>query len=88
MEVRPLGNRVVVQPIKKLEQTLSGVILAHEGTFQPHRGKVLSAGPLTRIPVGSLVYYSRLAGQLVSTGHVILKAEEVLAYESDGKSQV
>ena len=45
MNIKPLGNRVVVEPIEQEEVTVGGIVLPDTAKEKPQKGKVLSVGP-------------------------------------------
>ncbi|MDX1963123.1 MAG: co-chaperone GroES [Pirellulales bacterium] len=45
LRLRPLDDRVVVQPIEAEERTAGGIVLPETAKEKPQRGKVLSIGP-------------------------------------------
>jgi len=71
-KLRPLGDRVVIQPTPREEMTKSGIVLPDTAKEKPQEGKVISAGPgrLTdegkREPMdvkeGDTVLYAKYAG--------------------------
>ncbi|CAN5784411.1 co-chaperone GroES [soil metagenome] len=71
-KLRPLGDRVVIQPIPREEMTKSGIVLPDTAKEKPQEGKILAAGPgrLTdegkREPMdvkeGDKVLYAKYAG--------------------------
>jgi chaperonin GroES len=71
-KLRPLGDRVVIQPTPREEMTKSGIVLPDTAKEKPQEGKILSAGPgrLTdegkREPMdvkeGDIVLYAKYAG--------------------------
>jgi len=71
-KLRPLGDRVVIQPTPREEMTKSGIVLPDTAKEKPQEGKVISAGPgrLTdegkREPMdvkeGDVVLYAKYAG--------------------------
>ena len=44
MKVRPLGDRVLVEPIEEKEQTVGGIIIPDAAKEKPIKGKVLAIG--------------------------------------------
>jgi chaperonin GroES len=91
-EVRPLGNRLLVEPIEEKGQTSSGIILPETAKERPQQGRVLAAGPgrLTeahkRLPMevgqGDRILYAKYAGTAVKLEEkdlLILREEDVLA---------
>ena len=45
MKIRPLEDRVVVEPIEAEEKTAGGIVLPDTAKEKPQRGKVLAVGP-------------------------------------------
>ena len=44
-KLRPLGDRVVIQPTAREEMTKSGIVLPDTAKEKPQEGKILAAGP-------------------------------------------
>jgi chaperonin GroES len=71
-KLRPLGDRVVIQPPPREEMTKSGIVLPDTAKEKPQEGKIVAAGPgrLTdegnREPMdvkeGDTVLYAKYAG--------------------------
>ena len=51
-KLRPLGDRVVIQPSAREEMTKSGIVLPDTAKEKPRRGKVLSVGEGKRLDNG------------------------------------
>lgn len=92
MNLKPLGDRLVVKPTEQEEQTASGIFLPETAKEKPQQGKVIAAGPGARkesgeriamdVNVGDTVLYARYAGttiKLDGTEYLILKETDVLA---------
>jgi len=72
VNIKPLGDRVVIRPAQREEVTASGVILPDTAKEKPQRGTVLAVGPGRvgddgkRTPVevseGAEVLYAKYAG--------------------------
>jgi chaperonin GroES len=45
LKIRPLDDRVVVQPLEAEEMTAGGIVLPDAAKEKPQRGKVLATGP-------------------------------------------
>jgi chaperonin GroES len=45
LNLRPLGDRVVVKPLGREEVTKSGIVLPDTATEKPQQGEVLAVGP-------------------------------------------
>ncbi len=92
LNLKPLGDRLVVEPMEKEERTASGIILPETAKEKPQEGTVLAAGPGRtdddgkRIPMdvktGDVVLYAKYAGTEVKIDDkklLILKESDVLA---------
>jgi chaperonin GroES len=92
LNLKPLGDRLVVEPMEKEERTASGIILPETAKEKPQEGTVLAAGPGRtdddgkRIPmdvkVGDVVLYAKYAGTEVKIDDrklLILKESDILA---------
>jgi chaperonin GroES len=55
MSLKPLGNRVVVEPIEQEEVTAGGIVLPETAKEKPQKGTVLSVGPGDRNDKGERV---------------------------------
>lgn len=45
MNMKPLGNRMVVEPIEQEEMTAGGIVLPETAKEKPQRGLILAVGP-------------------------------------------
>jgi chaperonin GroES len=92
MNLKPLGDRLIVEPIQQEEMTASGIVLPETAKEKPMQGKVLAAGPGARkddgariamdVKVGDTVLYAKYAGTEVKIDdkkYLILKETDVLA---------
>jgi len=92
MNLKPLSDRLIVEPIQQEETTASGIVLPETAKEKPMQGKVLAAGPGSRkedgsriamdVSVGDTVLYAKYAGTEVKMGdskYLILKESDVLA---------
>ena len=55
MNLKPLGDRLIVEPIQQEEMTASGIVLPETAKEKPMQGKVLAAGPGARKEDGSRI---------------------------------
>lgn len=72
ISIKPLGNRVVVEPIEQEDVTKSGIVLPDTAKEKPQTGNVLAAGPGDRddngkriemdVKVGDKVLFAKYAG--------------------------
>ena len=75
MNLKPLGDRIVVEPVEQEEQTSLGIFLPETAKEKPQQGKVIAAGPGARkdtgeriemdVKVSDKVLYARYAGTTV-----------------------
>lgn len=86
MKIRPIGERVLVKPVKVEEKTASGIILPGAGEKErPNIAEVIAVGKgekLEDIKVGERVVYSKFSGAEIKDGeekYIILNIEDVLA---------
>ncbi|WP_443611867.1 co-chaperone GroES [Acrocarpospora catenulata] len=91
--VKPLGDRIVVQPLEAEQTTASGLVIPDTAKEKPQEGKVLAVGPgnwdesgSKRVPLdvneGDVVLYSKYGGTEVKYGgeeYLVLSARDVLA---------
>lgn len=92
IKFKPLGDRVIVEPIEQEGTTASGIILPETAKEKPQEGTVLAVGPGRygdedeRIPmdvkVGDRVLYAKYAGTEVKIDDrklLILRESDVMA---------
>lgn len=92
MNLKPLGDRLVIEPTEQAEQTASGIFLPETAKEKPQEGKVVAAGPGARkengeritldVKVGDKVLYAKYSGtniKLSGKEYLILKETDVLA---------
>jgi chaperonin GroES len=97
MNLKPLGDRVIVMPIEPDDQTASGLFLPETAKEKPQQGKVVAAGPGRRqengdriamdVKVEDTVLYAKYAGttiKLEGQEYLILKETDVLAIVENG----
>ena len=69
MNLKPLGDRLIVEPIEQEEMTASGIVIPETAKEKPMQGKVLAVGPGARQEDGSRIAMD------VSTGDTVLYAK-------------
>jgi chaperonin GroES len=90
--LKPLGDRLVVEPMEQEEMTASGLVLPETAKEKPQQGTVLATGPGRRdddgdrieldVAIGDTVLYAKYAGTEVKIDGkklLILKETDVLA---------
>ena len=96
LNLKPLGSRVVVEPIEQEDVTASGIVLPDTAKEKPQRGKVLSIGPGDRdedgkripldVTVGNTVLFAKYAGTEIKMDGkkiLILRESDLLAIVED-----
>jgi chaperonin GroES len=91
MDLKPLGDRLIVEVLEEEEVTASGIVLPDTAKEKPQRGRVLAVGkgryedgqlvPLD-VEVGDEVIYSKYGGTEVKVSgqeYLILRESDVLA---------
>lgn len=87
MNIKPLADRVLIEPTAAEEKTLSGIIIPDTAKEKPLRGKVLAAGQGTKddpmiLKAGDEVLYGKYAGteiELEGIKYLIMRQSDVLA---------
>jgi chaperonin GroES len=65
LKLKPLGGRVIVEPIEQEEMTSGGIILPETAKEKPQEGNVLAVGPGDRDDKGERVPMDVKAGDKV-----------------------
>lgn len=90
--LKPLGDRLVVQPATREETTASGIVLPDTAKEKPQRGTIVAAGEGRRdddgdripldVQVGDNVLFAKYAGTEFKLGdidYLILSEKDILA---------
>ncbi|SHM45433.1 chaperonin GroES [Caldanaerovirga acetigignens] len=91
MNIKPLGDRVVIKVLDKEEKTKGGIVLPDTAKEKPQKGEVIAVGtgevidgkkvPL-EVKVGDKVIFSKYAGTEVKIDdqeYLILRQSDILA---------
>jgi chaperonin GroES len=91
-KLRPLGDRVVIEPIPREDMTKSGIVLPDTAKEKPQEGKVLAVGPgafdndgkriAIDVTTGDKVLYAKYAGtefKLDGEDLLIVSQKDILA---------
>jgi chaperonin GroES len=92
LKLKPLGGRVIIEPIEQEEMTAGGIILPETAKEKPQEGKVLAVGPGDRddkgarvpmdVAVGDKVLFAKYSGtevKLDSRKLLIMRESDLLA---------
>ena len=96
MNLKPLGDRVLVKPAPKEEKTSSGLYIASAAQELTQRGEVLAVGTgkldqngnriALDVKVGDQVFYGKFGGTEVKVDGeelLLLRADDILAVLED-----
>jgi len=91
MNLKPLGDRVVIRQLEAEETTKSGIVLPSQAKEKPQQAEVIAVGPggvvdgkevKMEVKKGDKVIYSKYAGTEVKIGedeHIIVRQSDILA---------
>lgn len=91
MNIKPLGDRVVIKRLEAIETTIGGIVLPGAAKEKPQEAEVLAVGPgcvvdgkriEMEVAVGDKVLYSKYAGTEVKLNgeeYIIVKQDDILA---------
>jgi len=68
IKIRPLDDRVVVEPVAAEEKTAGGIVLPDSAKEKPQRGKVVAVGPGKLLDNGQRATLSVVVGDEVIYG--------------------
>jgi chaperonin GroES len=71
LNIKPLADRVVIEPAAAEERTAGGIIIPDTAKEKPQRGTVVAVGPgkkdePTSVQVGDSVLYGKYSGTEIS----------------------
>ncbi len=82
LNLRPLGDRVVVKPLDREEVTKSGIVLPDTAKEKPQQGEVMAVGPGRILDSGERVLFAKYSGtefKLDQDELLILRESDLLA---------
>lgn len=87
LTIKPLADRVLVEPAAAEEKTASGIIIPDTAQEKPQKGQIVAVGngkkdePLT-VKVGDTVLYGKYAGTEISVDgkeYLIMRESDIFA---------
>jgi chaperonin GroES len=87
VNIKPLADRVLIEPVAAEQKTASGIIIPDTAKEKPQKGKVIAAGagkpdePMT-VKVGDTVLYGKYAGTEINVDgndYLIMRESDILA---------
>jgi len=87
MKIKPLADRVLVEPAPAETKTASGIIIPDTAQEKPQKGKVVATGKGTKedpitVKVGDKILYGKYAGTELNyegVNYLIMKESDILA---------
>ncbi len=84
--MKPIGDRVVVEPFEAEEKTQGGIIIPDTVKEKPQKGKVIAVGPGKKdqkmtVKKGDVVLYGKYAGQEIQyqgKDYLIMREDDIL----------
>ncbi|MEA1896061.1 MAG: co-chaperone GroES [Bacteroidota bacterium] len=87
IKIKPLADRVLVEPQAAEEKTTSGIIIPDSAQEKPQNGKVVAVGTGTadakmEVKVGDIVLYGKFSGTEINVegkDYLIMNQSDILA---------
>lgn len=87
VNVKPLADRVLIQPAVAEQKTAGGIIIPDTAKEKPQRGTVVAVGPGKKdepltVKVGDVVLYGKYAGTEISVDgndYLIMRESDIVA---------
>ncbi len=87
MNIKPLADRVLIEPAAAEEKTVGGIIIPDTAKEKPLKGTIMAVGPGTKdeemqVKVGDVVLYGKYAGteiELEGKKYLIMRQSDVVA---------
>lgn len=91
MNIKPLGDRVLIEPLEQQEEKIGSIIIPDTAKEKPQEGKVIAVGPgknengkivPLQVKVGDRVLYGKYAGTEIKKDgkeYLIVRESDILA---------
>jgi chaperonin GroES len=87
VKIKPLADRVLVEPMEAEEKTSSGIYIPDTAKEKPQKGTVIAVGPGTKdvtmeVKVKDVVLYGKYAGTEINVDgkdYLMMKQSDILA---------
>jgi len=87
LNIKPLADRVLVEPLEAETKTASGIIIPDTAKEKPQKGNVVAVGAGTKdnpitVKVGQTVLYGKYSGtelKLNGNDYLIMRESDILA---------
>ncbi len=87
LKIKPLADRVMVEPAQAEEKTAGGIIIPDTAKEKPQKGTVVAVGPGKKdepmtVKVGDLVLYGKYSGTEITidgSNYLIMRESDIVA---------
>ena len=87
MKIKPLADRVLVEPSAAETKTASGIIIPDTAQEKPQKGRIVAVGPGTKenpitLKVGDQILYGKYSGTELKhkeSDYLIMRESDILA---------
>jgi chaperonin GroES len=87
LKIKPLADRVLVEPAAAEEKTAGGIIIPDTAKEKPQKGTVVAVGPGKKdepitVSIGDSVLYGKYAGTEINidgTNYLIMRESDIVA---------
>jgi len=87
VNVKPLADRVLIEPAAAEQKTAGGIIIPDTAKEKPQRGTVVAVGPGKKdepltVKVGDMVLYGKFAGTEINVegrDYLIMRESDIVA---------
>ena len=87
VNIKPLADRVLVEPMEAETKTASGIIIPDTAKEKPQKGKVVAVGPGTKdesmtVSIGDTVLYGKYSGtelKFDGADYLMMRESDILA---------
>ena len=87
VKIKPLADRVLVEPAAAEEKTAGGIIIPDTAKEKPQKGTVVAVGPGKKdepmtVKVGDLVLYGKYSGTEITVdggNYLIMRESDIVA---------
>ena len=92
MNIKPLADRVIIEPLAAIEKTKGGIYVPDTAQEKPQEGKVVAAGPgkasdsgeivKMEVKVGDKVLYGKYSGTEITVDgeeYLVVRESDILA---------
>ncbi len=87
--LKPLGSRVLVEPIVEKEKKYGTLVVANMSEEKPTLGTAKAIGPfVANVKAGNVVVYGRYAGTVITIGwddYLLIDESDILGIWEDDK---